>query len=142
MGTPYKVINNLFIDKIDDDMFFRMEEDTALKIIDGYRKSATVKFKQCKKLLNKDDVAREYPDLTDEEIEIIASLMVIEWLRPKANSTELLEPVLTTKDYTQFSNANQLTSIRGLLKYSMIDADRLIVSYTYSEHNLESLGDE
>lgn len=142
MGTPYSTVDNVFLDKITDDMLLSMSNENLLKTLNTYRRSAAAKFKQCPKMgtFDRDRAAFEQ-ELTDEEIEILSNLMVIEWIRPRINSIELLEPTMSTKDYQAFSNANHLNSLQGLLKATIKDVDRLIVSYTYSENNLDRLGD-
>lgn len=142
MGTPYVVVDNVFLDKITDDMLISMSEENLQKTLNTYRRSAAVKFKQSPKMKLYNTVTPEFDAvLTDEEIEILSSLMVIEWIRPRINSIELLEPTMSTKDYQAFSNANHLNSLQGLLRATIKDVDRLIVSYTYSENNLDRLGD-
>lgn len=142
MGTPYVVVDNVFLDKITDDMLISMSEENLQKTLNTYRRSAAVKFKQSPKMRSYNTVTPEFDAvLTDEEIEILSSLMVIEWIRPRINSIELLEPTMSTKDYQAFSNANHLNSLQGLLRATIKDVDRLIVSYTYSENNLDGLGD-
>lgn len=142
MGTPFVVVDNVFLDKITDNMFINMTAENIQKTLNSYRRSAAVKFKQCKKLRNRDLVEATYDEtLTDEEVEILSSLMVIEWLKPRINSIELLEPTMSTKDYQAFSNANHLNSLQGLYRETIRDVDRLIVAYTYSENSLDGLGE-
>lgn len=141
MSTPYSAIDNSFIGKISDDFLVNMSEEHLQKIINGYRKSAIIRFKQCKKLSERDEVVREFSQtLTDEEVEILANLMVLEWLRPQINSVEILKPNMTTKDYITYSNANHLGTLKALKQDVQSEVDRLIVSYSYSNNALSGLG--
>lgn len=141
MATPYFMVDNSFLNKITDDLLLTMTEEHLEKTIDGYRNSASVKFKQCNKLSDKNNELRRYNStLTDEEIEILANLMVLEWLRQRINSIELLKQSMSTKDYKMYSQANHLDVLIKLRKDTLSEVDRLIVSYTYSENNLSNLG--
>lgn len=141
MATPYSVFDNRFLNKITDDLLLTMTDENLEKTIDMYRNSASVRFKQCNKFISQNDELRQYDStFTDEEIEIVANLMVLEWLRQRINSIELLKQSMSTKDYKTFSNANLLDSLINLRKQTLADVDRLIVSYTYSENNLSNLG--
>jgi len=140
MATPYSVIDNSFLNKITDDLLLTMADEYLEKTIDGYRNSASVKFKQCNKLSDKDDIEKQFNQtLTDEEIEIIANLMVLEWLKQRINSIELLKQSMSTKDYRMYSQANHLEVLLKLRKDTLSEVDRLIVSYTYSQNNLNDL---
>lgn len=141
MPTPYSIADNSFLSKITDDLLLTMTDESLEKTIDNYRNSAGVKFKKCPKLLDKDDVLRQYNStLTDEEIEILANLMVLEWLRQRINSIELLKQSMSTRDYSMYSQANHIDSLIKLRKETLADVDRLIVSYTYSNNDLSNLG--
>lgn len=141
MSTPFSVVDNSFLNKISDSFLLTIPEENLQSIIDGYRTSAGIRFKQCKKLSNKDIVLRKYnEELTDEEVEILANLMILEWLKPQINSIELLKQGMSNKDYRMFSQANHLESLKGLKKDTQSEVDKLIVSYTYSNNSLSELG--
>lgn len=141
MSTPYNAVDNSFLNKITDDLLLTIDEENLKKIIGMFRVSAGIKFKQCKKLSDKDDDLKQYnTTLTDEEVEILANLMVLEWLKQRINSIEVLKQTMSTKDYKTFSNANFLDSLVNLRKDTNAEVDRLIVSYTYSENDLDRLG--
>lgn len=141
MNTHYSEVDNLFLSKITDDFLLSMDESQIQNLLDVYRFSAGVKFKKCKKISNRNEDLRIFNEkLTDEELEILSNLMVLEWIKPRVNSIELLEPAMSTKDYQTFSNANHLNSLQALLKSTRNDVDRMIVSYTYSTNDLTTLG--
>ncbi len=143
MATPYSIIDNLFISKITDSSLLTMTDEFIEKTLDQYRFSAGVRFKKCKKISDKDEELRQYnQDLTDEEIEILANYMVLEWITPRINAIRNLEPVMTTKDYKVYSNAQHLETLLKLKTTTSKDVDRLMVSYTYSENDLSSLGND
>jgi len=140
MATSYEVVDNKFLGKITDDYLLSLELADLQKLLDGYRESANVKFKKCSKVSDRDENLRQYNQtLTDEEIEILANLMVIEWLRPKINSIELLKQSMSTKDFRIYSQANHLKELQQLKKDTESETNRLIVSYTYSSADLDDL---
>ncbi len=140
MSTPYSVIDSSFLNKITDDLLLTIDEEDLEQIIDMFRISASIKFKQCSKLTDRDEENRKYNStLTDEEIEILANLMVLEWLKQRINSIEVLKQTMSTRDYNFYSQANHIESLLKLRKDTNLEVDRLIVSYTYSENNLDDL---
>ena len=141
MATPYSIIDNSFLNKITDDFLLTMDDEDLQELIDMYRFSANIRFKQCNKLMDRDEDLRQYNQaLTDEEIEILANLMVLEWLKPLINSIEVLKQGMSTKDYQMFSQANHLKELMVLRKETNAEINRLIVSYTYSSNKLDDLG--
>lgn len=78
-------------------------------------------------------------DLTELEEEIIANMMVLEWLKPNINHMDLLEAKLGSKDFQMFSPANMLKELRELKKDTELEIDNLIVKYTYN-NDLSDLG--
>ncbi|HHU81321.1 MAG TPA: hypothetical protein GXZ35_08385 [Acholeplasmataceae bacterium] len=141
MSTPYHVVDNSFLSKITDDFLLSIPDEDLQKLIDGYRNSASIKFKQCNKLSDRDDDLRQYNiSLTDEEIEILANLMILEWLKPLINSIEILKQGMSTKDYKIYSQANHLNELMALKKETNAEIDKLIISYTYSNNSLDDLG--
>lgn len=140
MSTPYSAIDNSFLNKITDDYLLTLINEDLATLISKYRASALPKFKQCKKLHDRDDELEIFKQtLTDEEIEILANLMVIEWLKPQINSIEILKQSMSTKDYKMYSQANHLNTLIELKKETYAEIDRLIVSYTYSNNSLDDL---
>ena len=140
MTTPYSVFDNRFLGKITDDLLLTMSDEGLERTIDMYRDSATVRFKQCNKFDIRDDELRLYEaDFTNEEIEIVASYMVLEWIRQRVNSIELLKQGMSTKDYKIYSQSAHLDSLMKLKKDTESEANRMVVSYTYSENTLSEL---
>lgn len=140
MSTPYSLVDNSFLNKITDDLLLTMTEEDLELMINMYRSSAEVRFKQCTKLSDKDTDTRVYgQDLTSEEVEILANLMVLEWLKQRINSIELLKQNLSTRDYKMYSQANHIDSLISLRKNTLSEVDNMIVSYTYSQNNLSNL---
>lgn len=140
MATPYSVFDNRFLNKITDDLLLTMSDEGLERTIDMFRMGATVRFKQCDKFSVRDNELRVYEaDFTDEEIEIVANYMVLEWLRQRINSIELMRYNMSTKDYKTFSDAEKLKVLLSIKNDIESETDRMIVSYTYSENSLSQL---
>jgi len=140
MSTSYDVVDNSFLNKISDDYLASLTQQQINDLMDKYRNSAIPKFKQCTKLSDRDDNLRQFNmDLTDEEVEILANIMILEWLRPAIYHADKLKNSFSTKDYKLHSPANLLKELQELKKITEKEISRLIVSYTFSENSLDNL---
>lgn len=72
-------------------------------------------------------------DLTDLEIEIIASQMVVEWLNNEINNTQLTRMFVGTKDESMASQANHIEKLTTLKEKRRADVSMLIRDYAYRE---------
>ena len=142
MATPFSDITNAFIFKITDSGLSDLMVSDLESLSFKYMVSASTKFKQCKKITSckRDDVNKVFLEtLTEEEIDILASLMVLEWLNPQIFSIETLKPKMSTRDYKFYSNANHLDKMLQLRKSYMSDINMLKTLYTYSKTSLDEL---
>lgn len=140
MSTSYQKVYEKFTQKISDYMFDGMLQSEAEEYFLGYLKNAIPKFIQCEKdLTQRDDTIGEFiEDLTELEQEILAFMMVLEWVQPKINHADLLELRLGTKDFNTFSSANQLKELKELKKEIQKEINDLIILYSYNK-SLEEL---
>lgn len=127
--------------KISDYSFLNLTQNEVEDILESYLLSSIVKFKKCKKdLSNRDQALKQFnEDLTDEEKEILATLMCVEYLTPKLITSELLKQKLSTKDYQLYSQANQIKEIREVRDKMKSEANQMMISYSYSENSLDDL---
>ncbi|POI18401.1 hypothetical protein C2145_09725 [Bacillus velezensis] len=93
-----------------------------------------MKFRRCKKdLTDRDQELKQFnEDLSDEEKEILACFMVVEYLTPKIVTADLLHQTLSSKDSKLYSQANHIKEIRELRNLIKKEAEDLMVQYTYS----------
>jgi len=111
--TTYDKIYSRFLSKIND---YELNEiannDPQLfdEILLKYLQGAIPKFHYCEKdLSQRDDNAKQFfVELTELEQEILATKMVLEWLRPMILREENIRQSLGSKDYKIFSSANHL----------------------------------
>lgn len=138
-------ISNLygnFSSKISDyDLIMKKatKEEIEEELFDFF-KSARAKFYKCKKSLNivnnEDGVLIFEDDLTWFEIEILTTLMIVEYLKPKVLSGEVMRPALSDKDFEIYSQANHLRELNLLYRMFRAESVKMITEYTYL-----SLGD-
>lgn len=140
MATSYEEIYNLAANKITDPEIALLLSEDIEELFHGYLISAIPKFRKCKNdLSNRDDELRQFNvDLLDVEKEILAILVVREWLQPQLYSSLLTKQVFSDKEQKYYSQSSHLSELRALDETLKIDAQKLSRDYTYG--NLEYLG--
>ena len=113
--TSFDDVIALFLSKITTfEEFLNLTEEELSEEFTIALKSAMAKF------INKKDIVADYDtrtfnrNLTDLEQEIISLGMVLAWVTPKVNNIELMKPMLSSKDYTVFSQANHLKEMKEM----------------------------
>ena len=136
MATPYSMIYERALAKITDYDLAIMPEENFQLMLRGWLQSAISKFRKCASdLSNRDDELVTFNiDLEDEEIEILAMLMVGEWLEPQVNSVTLTHQFFGGKEEKFFAQANQLAELKALRDETRTEARKLMRDYTYA-HN-------
>ena len=140
MATSYEEIYNLAANKITDPEIALLLPEDIEELFHGYLISAIPKFRKCKNdLSNRDDELRQFNvDLLDVEKEILAILVVREWLQPQLYSALLTKQVFSDKEQKYYSQSSHLSELRALDETLKIDAQKLSRDYTYG--NSEHLG--
>lgn len=110
--TSFDDVIGLFLSKITDlEGLLGLTEQERNEEFAMALKTTMAKFIK-KKNIVADYGARQFNrTLTDLEQQIISLGMVSAWITPKVNSIELMKPVLTSKEYTTYSQANQLDKL-------------------------------
>lgn len=88
MGTPYSIIYQRCLQKLQDFDLANLPEDEIMEMLHGWLMSSIAKFRKCASDLSDrdDELATFNVDLVDEEIEILAIMMSVEWLQPQITS--------------------------------------------------------
>ncbi len=139
MATPFSEVFDVFLRKISDYSFINLTSDEMDQLLSDYLISAIPKFNKCKTDLSARDSAQFQNTLTDEEKEILGTIMIDEWLRPQIFSIELLKQSLGSKDWQLYSQANHLKELRELRKDVQNEIDSMLISYSYSNGNMDDL---
>lgn len=146
MSVPYDTFTEAFLSKTTEYEFVTLPEKNRQTTVDGYMKRAITHFKKvCRyDLSKKDDETREYDvEILDEDIdeiiEIISEGMVVQWLKPYVNHQELLQNVLNTRDFTQYSPAELLMRVGNAYKEAQKNFTQMIREYSYNHGELTEL---
>lgn len=147
MSIPYDTFTGAFLSKISEFEFAELDSDVRTEIVDGYMKRALSAFrKNCKYDLFTTgvDTIREFEtdipdDDLDELVDIISEGMLIQWLKPYVYQQELLENILNTKDFTQYSPAELLMRVGNAYSKAQKDYTQMIREYSYNHGDLSDL---
>lgn len=139
--TDYEVIYNSFLSKVRDYDFAKYLDDDLDELLLGYLNVACTRFNSCEKDLSlRDDELKMFEVLlNDEEVEILANHMVCCWLESKVNDLDLLKNTLNTTDFSFFSPANLLSTMKERYKEAKLDARKLTNEYSFRKKDLKSL---
>ena len=139
--TPITEVYDSFLLKISDYNFISITDEEIEQDLFGYFKPARAKFYRCKNSLelveNQDGEKSFTVKLEPLEIEVLATLMLVEYLKPSLLSSETLKQTLSDKNFKIYSQASQLREIRLLYNVLKADASKLITEYTYLELDLD-----
>lgn len=141
MATSYSMIFESFLGKITDHSFLDLTEVDLEKICSQYLKSAIVKFKSCRSnLKDRDDVTKTFNvDLDDEEIDILAVQMVVEWLDPLVTDITSLRQNMNDRMFEFYSQQSHLKQLMAFQDRMETRAKKMMRDYTYSKEELEGL---
>lgn len=133
MATPYSKIYDRALAKITDyDLAFLPDDDFRF-MLRGWLNSSISKFRKCASdLADRDDELEIFNvDLVDEEIEILALLIVCEWLEPQINSVTLTHQMFGGKEEKYYSQSSHLAELKALRDETRTEARKLMRDYTY-----------
>jgi hypothetical protein len=140
MATPFSYVYNRMLSKIENLELLKETDEVITQILLPFLRSSIVKFKKCTTKLTRDETMQIFTEeLSDEEQEILAQLMTVEYLTPKLNTSDLLEQKLSSKDYKIYSQANQIKEIRELRDTMKKEAQTLMTKYSYSSYSLDDM---
>ena len=147
MSIPYDAVVGAFLSKITEYDFVRLLEGNRAAIVDGYMKRALSEFNRvcAYDLIASADSTLEVFDIdaddaeSDEIINILSEGMVVQWLKPYVYQQELLQNVLNTRDFTQYSPAELLMRVGNAYKKAQQDFTQMIREYSYNHGDLRSL---
>ena len=147
MSVPYDVFTDAFLNKISEYELLQLDDNTRTEIVDGYMKRSLVSFKKnCKYdfFTTADDTSRQFDvDVADadmdEIVEIVSEGMIVQWLKPYVYHQELLQNVLNTRDFTQYSTAELLMRVGNAFAKAQSDYTNMIREYSYNHGDLSVL---
>ena len=133
--TSYDTIFERFTQKITDYKLLKLSDNDVREMMWGWMISAISKFRRCENDLSQrdDEIQTFLVDLLDIEIEIIALLMVSEWLEPQLNSELYTSQFFGGKEEKFYAQANQLEKLITLKHKTDIAAKKLMRDYGYQK---------
>ena len=133
MATTYDAIYNIAASKITDPEIALLSSDDLEEMFHDYLISAISQFRKCKSdLSDRDDEIRQFnADLLDVEKEILAILLVRQWLQPQLYSALLTKQVFSDKEQKYYSQAQHISELRALDETLKLEAQKLSRDYSY-----------
>ncbi len=141
MSTPFQAVYDFFLMKVEDYSFLKLTEQELEDHLEKMLIISSAKFRNCKKDLSDRDLTTEQfnVDLSDMEKEILANLMVVEYLRPEITTSNLIKQSMTDRDFKIYSQANHLTQLMELYKQVRNESQSLLNDYSYYSNSLDDL---
>lgn len=123
--TPSSKVYNAFLRQITDDMFMELTKEDTMKMLSELLDSAIPWFEFPRQSLDvevpedKDDDEEDFyfiNDLTEEEVKILATYMVQEWIGQQLASIENIRMKYSGSDFKLTSQANHMAKLQSLQK--------------------------
>ena len=128
--TPFSKVYNRFFSKVTDDMYMELSEFDTYSLVEELLVSAIYSFEFPRVDLtnyvlssvteeNEIEIAEGYFNsvLTDEEINILATYMVVGWLGQQLASIENIRMKYSGSDFKFTSQANHMSKIQSLKEH-------------------------
>lgn len=137
MATTYDKIYNRALAKIQDFDLANLPDRDLEEMLHDWLMAAIAKFRQCKNdLSDRDEELRQFNvDLEDEEVEILAIMVVREWLAPQVHSALLTKQIFGGKEENYFSQSAHLKQLMDADTSLRVEAQKLSRDYSYN-HDL------
>lgn len=134
MSTPYSEVFDSFLSKIEDIDYAKMEKQDVEKDMITLLTSACVQFEYPKVNIDERDDSSMffYVQLNQSEIEILSTLMTLEWIKRKIKSISVIRQAMTDRDFRLTSQANHLNTLLRLKKDTENDIEKLKTTYSYT----------
>lgn len=146
-GTSFFRIYCRFLEKITDDMYMELSMEDTISIIENIFLDSLSEFRYPRFNINDydpDAITSDAVDeegnpivtgaftaiLTNEEEDIVAEIMVYNWLRRQLHTTRMTEIRYSTSDFKQTSQAAHMQRLNGLVQDQMKLIDHKQKLYT------------
>lgn len=146
-GTSFFQIYCRFLDKVTDDMFLELTLEETLKIINSLFKDALHHFTYPRFRVNHYDEAAEilerideeeelitygafFDTLTNEEEDIIAEIMLLNWYQRQLSNTRIIQMRYSTSDFKQTSQAAHMQRLGAISETQRVRIRRMLNNYS------------
>lgn len=138
MGTTFYEIYCRFLEKVTDDMFLEMDEEETFLTMESMLLDSLGNFRFPRFRLYMYDVNYEVENsegevisfgawedtLTDEEVAILANLMLLEWFRRQLATTRITQMKYSTSDFRMTSQAAHMQRLSVVIEDLRKDISR------------------
>lgn len=138
--TQFETLYKRFLLRVEQYSFYDKEIDVRELILRSYLDQACYRFAPYCKDANLFDIDEENQrfnsELSPQVIYILVENMAVVWLKTQRDSEENTKNMLSEKDYSVFSPANLLTSLRKA--YTEADKEIIGIMNDYSLDDLDT----
>ena len=116
--TPFSAIYNCFLEKITDDMYMELTQQDTEKMLKSLFLNAIHFFEFPRQDIYDFNAEEELYNitLTSEEINIIATYMIVEWLGQQLASIENVRMKYSGSDFKFTSQASHMSKVQSMKK--------------------------
>ena len=134
--TLYSTLYERCLSKLEDPTLLQLPEEDLEVMLHDYMVSAIAKHRKCEHdLSDRDDELKQFnSDLTDLEIEILAILMLREWISVRLHSVTNILQVFSGKETKWFSQAAHIAELRAMDEALKLEAQQLSRDWTYTNN--------
>lgn len=135
--TLYSTLYNRCLQKLEDPTLMQLPEENLEDMLHDYMLSAIAKHRKCEHdLSDRDDELKQFnSDLSDLEIEILAILMLREYISQRLHSVVNVLQVFSGKETLFFSQAAHIKELREMDDRLKLEAQQLSRDYTYENND-------
>lgn len=115
-STPFSVVYDRFLSKITDDMYMEMTEEETENLLQELLLNAIPWFEFPRVNLEQRNESEFLVSLSNEEINILATYMIVEWMGQQLATVELIRMKYSGSDFKFTSQANHMHKLKDLQK--------------------------
>ena len=115
-STPFSVVYDRFLSKATDDMYMELTPEETNALLLELLVSAIPWFEFPRVDLSRRDNEQFFIALSEEEINILATYMIVEWIGQQLATVELIRMKYSGSDFKFTSQANHMHKLKDLKK--------------------------
>lgn len=151
MVVSYNIFTSVFLSKLTEYDFIRMQEPMRQELVDGYMKRACAKFSEvCEyDIAHGDDDTRTFtlvkneidisPSELDEIVDIVSLGMLLQWFTQQYYNQENMKNMLNTTDFSHYSPSELLYRMTSAFEMCKSDFANAMREYSYRHGDLTTL---
>ncbi len=142
MGTPYATIFDAYFAKVKENLYLQMDEEELTLELIKILEAALPRFLYPKvDLTLRDNDDEEFEEeLSNEEIQIISSLMAMVWIESKLTDVEVTRQVFRDHDFQLTSQASHLRALIALKSELKASCRDLMHAYSKVQNRTSQFG--